>query len=155
MPSLLIETANPLDLPPTALADLAAELREIVPGGTVEVVGREVRRGALGVTWYEVIMVWGPTAITYGGVVLALLKWARAGARRSPGRPRHVTVYDTSGKLIGAFLIRDPTRNRRIRRPRSKRNGGRHALLMTSPQAVLRDAMIRAAMMARSPTGRA
>jgi hypothetical protein len=103
----VIERGNPLDLTEADLKPLAEDLVEISEESGVQITGVPTRRGASRVTLHEVLTVWIPTGIKYAPVAVALIKWARNRIRNEPVRPRHISVYDAEGKLLGAFVIRD------------------------------------------------
>lgn len=73
MGAIIIQTNNPLDLPPDELRPLADNIQAAYPDTPLEVTAREMRRGAYQVTLYEVITVWVPTAYTYGQVVYSFV----------------------------------------------------------------------------------
>lgn len=81
MSEIVLQPANPLDLRPEDLEELAQDIREAATDYEVRIAGDEIvdprRRG---VTWWEVLTVWLPAASDNLGLVIVIAQavaWAR------------------------------------------------------------------------------
>ena len=105
---IIVESKNTRDVKLSELADFAEALRTAYPDAEVETVGKEWSSGALGVTLYEVFTVWLPVGITYAQVLAAFVHWARERFKKSPGRPKSLTIYDATGKPLKSVTLHSP-----------------------------------------------
>ncbi len=130
MSVIRIAPANPLDLRPEDVEDLAEDLREA--GYQVEI-DAEIRQRGYGVTWYEVLTVAIPAAIAIGQAMTSITRWAwdrlkkqedeqrreyeeeeakkpRRGGRRRKWEPnprhKHVTIYGPDGEVLRELIYK-------------------------------------------------
>ncbi len=110
-----LKPANPLDVEPGELVDLAEEIRKLDLGSEVEIPPPEYMKGA-GVTWWEVVQIYVPWHdVQTAAVSIALTKigdaatsWMRQRFKRKPDRPKVVTIYSSKGKVLRTIALKTP-----------------------------------------------
>jgi hypothetical protein len=108
---ILIESINPIELPPDELVPLALELEKLTPGTPVAV-GFEEEEGS-GVTWVQVIHLFLPSAdfvkdAAYAalcGRVMTFFK-ERRNRKHQGTRTHNLVVHDDEGNVIGTWSLR-------------------------------------------------
>ena len=139
MIEITLEPQNPLDPKAEELADLAVDLQAAVPEYPVRVLrGKEMRPGARGVTWWEVVHVYLPTvtddvrAYLVGKALEVGYNWAKRRFRRKrpagpDRRPKCLIVHSADGAEQGSMVLRSSrhkpvTTEEAVQPPKPKRN---------------------------------
>lgn len=138
MPKIVLQPANPLDLRPEELEDLAHAIRGIDSNYEVGIAGEEeVDPRRRGVTWYEILTIWLPAVsgdISLLIIVGQAIAWARRrfqqqeadqiqrhqqelaqrlrrGRKPKPHitrRPKYIRILGPNGEVLKVVLVKDP-----------------------------------------------
>jgi hypothetical protein len=118
MNSITVEPQNPLALGPDDVADLVQELKAALPAYEVrQLSGKEMPRGARGVTFWDVIRVYLPEvgddvrAFLIAAALGAGVRWAKRLLRKKTEygrhrRPKCLIVHSADGAEQGSMVLR-------------------------------------------------
>jgi len=111
MAQIRLEPANPLDVRPEELEDLAETIQALDPSYEVRVSPGEALRG-VGVTWWEVVNCYVPwkeiTGAAAAGVTATITDWLRERFKKEPTRPKVVTIYGPREQVLKTIALRGP-----------------------------------------------
>jgi hypothetical protein len=110
MTTIVLRTANPLDIPPKELDDLAQAIRDLDPDYRVEVTSGDPR--GVAVTWWEVIACSVPwddlRSAAAGAVVAETISWLRRRFQKAPRRPKSVSILGPTGTVLKRVVLKTP-----------------------------------------------
>jgi len=110
VPTIIVHTKNPLDIPPAELDDLANSIRDLDSSYQVEITSGDPR--GVAVTWWEVIQVHVPWEQLEGALAAALIDvivhWVRNRFKKSPRRPKSATIYGPDEQVLKKIELKTP-----------------------------------------------
>jgi hypothetical protein len=119
MDQIIIQTRNPRDITLEETEELAQAIRLLEPNCNVRVLGG--KQVGYGITWFEILRIWLPTAIITVGAIVAkeiiqeitklAIRWAcqRLKKKGVSRRPTYIAIYGPDGKILKSVVLKNDT----------------------------------------------